>query len=65
MSRPIKDGDTITIYWVHDTAWHDVEVLSMPADTGDLLYIRTKSGKVHGISTNSSEFCYISKEEET
>jgi len=64
MSRPIKEGDTISITWVNsDGSTENAEVLYMPQDTGDLMYIKTQEGKTIGINTNCSNLEAVILEE--
>ena len=60
MSRRIEAGHKVRLYFNsqagHSRAWLDGEVISMPANTGDLLYIKDTDNCVHGFNTNSSSF---------
>jgi hypothetical protein len=39
----------------------EVQIISMPSDTGDLLYFKTESGEIVGQNTMSSNFDGIIK----
>jgi hypothetical protein len=63
MTRPIEAGDTISVVWGIGGEWHSVTVVSMPADTGDLLYVHDEQGRVYGINTNAADLCWIVKKD--
>lgn len=57
MSRPIKEGDTIRAFWGSDAHRYDEMVgvvQSMPAATGDFLYLKTEKGELFAINTSSN-----------
>lgn len=68
MSRSIKSGDRVTLYWAvnweGDTQEETLEgvVLSMPADVGDLLYVEDEKGGIHGINPSCATFERIMKQ---
>lgn len=55
MTRPIKEGDIVTVLWTNGSMDKNVKILHMPSDTGDMLYIE-KDDDIYGINTNSSIF---------
>jgi len=61
--RPIIEGDMIDIYWVNNgERLQNVRVISMPSNTGDLLYVEDFSlnkSRILGINTASSNFDLI------
>lgn len=65
MSRPIKEGDTISVYWTESNdpftgdVTENVEVLNVPAGIGDFLYVKREDGKVIGINPTSSDLNVI------
>lgn len=63
MSRPIKEGDIVTAIFYTDCEEliKNAEVLSMPADTGDMIYLKTESGAIHSINSNCSSFSGLVK----
>lgn len=66
MSRPIKEGDTVTVYWYDRDGQTRLQgtVRHTPAATGDLLYIEDRHGKIHGINTTASNFERIVKDKD-
>lgn len=65
MSRPIKEGDEVTVFWGEHYRSLKGVVLSMPCDTGDLLYVEDEQGAVHGINTSGSVFERVIKQPES
>ena len=58
--RQINEGDNVNIFW-NSSCDLDFQprfgtIQHMPAATGDMLYIRTRDGRVFAINTNSSSF---------
>lgn len=61
MSRPMKEGDIVDAHYVEQVI-RQVEILSMPAATGDMLYLKEESGTIHAINTACSSFEGLVKE---
>ena len=59
MSRAIEAGDEVRIFWV-DGSTIEGTVISAPAETGDLWYIKSKDA-IRGINPNCSNFEMIVK----
>ena len=66
MLMTIKKGDKVKAYWNSTTgaglAELEGEVLHMPSDTGDMIYLKDKDGNTHAINPNSSSFEGLVKE---
>ena len=66
MAMPIEKGDKVRLYFNsnvgHSMAWIVGEVLHMPSDTGDLIYIKDENGNTQGFNPNSAGFDSIFKE---
>lgn len=66
MPMPIQQGDKVKAYWNATTgeghAELEGEVLYMPSDTGDMIYLKDKDGNTHAINPSSSSFEGLFKE---
>ena len=59
MSRPIRRGDWIRVVFAPmEGGSNDFKaiVLSMPADTGDLIYVKDEANQIHAINPASTSF---------
>lgn len=66
MPMPIEKGDKVTAMWSTAVKISAVtlegEVLHMPSDTGDMIYLKDKDGNTHAINPSSSSFEGLFKE---
>jgi len=61
MSRPIKEGDIVDVCWQDDSILKAAEILHMPADTGDLMYVKFNDN-IYGVNTSATAFdCIVKK----
>lgn len=61
--RPIQEGDIVDVFWAEGENLLKVKILSMPSQTGDLMYVE-KDGDIYGINTSGSSFDSILKRSE-
>jgi len=59
MSRAIKGGDIVDVYFNDDSVYLGATVITMPTDCGDFLYIRTTDGQTLAINPNSARLNMI------
>ena len=62
--RPIKVGDTVTVYYRTDGEKVEGEVLKKALSTSDFWYIRDKKGNVHAINPQCHDLIEIVKQEQ-
>ena len=61
MSRPIKEGDIVTVWWADEGNLKNAIVLNTPSDVGDLWYFEAED-KIWAVNPISSNFDCIVKE---
>ena len=62
MTRPIEEGDIVTVCWTEGELFKDAKVIHTPFNTGDLWYFE-HDGKVYGVNPMCNTFdCIIKKD---
>ena len=51
MTDSISKGDRVTVRWEYIPVLHDVEVLYLPAATGDCFVLKDKNGNIYNVQT--------------
>jgi hypothetical protein len=64
MSRPIKEGDTVTLRYSDGSAEFGFTVLHTPSDSGDLWYLKAAWGVIMGINPSSTKLHAIELDKE-
>jgi hypothetical protein len=55
MTRPIREGDLVDVFYADGQEWTNLKVLHVPVNTGDMWYFYdTRSGRTIAQNPNSS-----------